>query len=116
MRPNEAAARYEILLDDDDPKRVDGVSIHDLSPSEHSNLLRLADIIAVPGQRMLVLRRNRHHRIGRVRIRDLVVTVPPPMPADLFVDMYLYASGADLLSFAERRTAPIDLRRSLDRK
>jgi 5-methylcytosine-specific restriction endonuclease McrBC regulatory subunit McrC len=59
----------------------------------------------------LVIRRNRNYRVGRARVGDFVITVPPPFEPNLFVTFLLYASGADLTKFVERRASQIDLAR-----
>ncbi|MGH9160232.1 MAG: 5-methylcytosine restriction system specificity protein McrC [Vicinamibacteraceae bacterium] len=89
---------------------LDGLDTSLLSADELQALERLAHVVSSDGGR-IVLRRNRNYRVGRARVGNAVVTVPPPFAPDLFVTLLLYASGADLTKFAMRRASQVDLSR-----
>lgn len=83
---------------------LDDVSQRDLSDEEFRALQRLASVTAIPRRRLLVLRRRPFHRVGRIRIGNYVVSVPPPMDSRRFVAMLLYASGIELGDLFRRPT------------
>jgi hypothetical protein len=100
---------HDIVLDSDRPVTLSGLALEELAREELGALRRLADVSGVPGRSLIVLRRNRRYRVGRLRLRNLTITVPPDIAPDLFVDLFLYAYGVDLERFVRRPTAPVEL-------
>jgi hypothetical protein len=47
----------------------------------------------------IFVKRNNSHWIGSFSVRGSIVVVPPQFEAGLFVDLYLYAHGANILSW-----------------
>lgn len=81
-----------IVLDEDEEYIVQGVSWNDL---EKQNL-----VVPVRVSRAgIVIRRNSKHWVGSFSINDTVLVVPPHFNPSLFVDLYLYANGASVLSW-----------------
>ena len=95
-----------IVLRDSEPVKISGVRREDLTDIEVEQLKRLVEVLDWKGSNLSV-RRNRSHRVGRLSVGSIVITVPPAFDPEVFTDFYLYASGADLSEFSSRRTAPI---------
>src|SRR5688500_3506500 len=68
-----------------------GLSLTSLSQEQRQQFDRLVEIVDVVPTGLLI-RRNRRHIVGRIALPSVIIVVPPPFPADLFVDFFLYAS------------------------
>ena len=110
-----SGAERTIVLDSDQPAAVEGLSLDDITRDEHAAIGRLVDVHGIPGRRIILLRRNRRYRVGRVRFRDMVITVPPDLRPELFVDLLLYAYGVDLEKLTPRPAALVDLAPTIGR-
>lgn len=84
----------EVILDR--PSRyVDDVAFGDLSDTEMRALRRVVDVESAGPKRIRLGRKQSGTKVGRARVADLVVTVPPRMAPDLFVTFFLFANGLD---------------------
>lgn len=110
------ASVQEVEVRGSEPVAISGVGLADIDQEDLAQLTRLVDILPGSSESELLVRRNRHHRVGRVVIGNITVSVLPELEAEDFLTLVLYASGEDVARFLRRVPATIDLHeRSISR-
>lgn len=82
----------QVILDTDEEHLIQNIGWDELK--EQKLVIPIRSI----GGGVLV-KRNNSHWVGSFSTKECVVLVPPPFKAGLFVDLYLYANGANLLTW-----------------
>lgn len=100
-----------IVLNDDSTRRLTAIPQSQVGAPVQASIKRLVEVLDWTGNELIV-RRNRFHRVGRVVLGNTVLTVPPSLPPDVFVDLYLYATTGTLSRFEANRPVSVDLSRS----
>lgn len=89
-----------IVLSDDVEYFVHGVGRDDLKQQKLVVPVGLSD-------GGVVVKRNPNHWVGTYTGKDFVLVVPPLFNSSLFVDLFLYANGAKILSWNKESVASI---------
>lgn len=54
----------------------------------------------------IIVKRNTSHWVGSLVVGDKAIIIPPQFEPSLFVDLYLYANGANVLTWDQSQLAP----------
>ena len=84
-----------ILLPNDDPVTVRGLSLSALQQDDRRRLLRLIEVVSEHGDETII-RRNTRLRVGRTTAGAKTIVVPPPMASADFLALVVFAMGGDL--------------------
>lgn len=94
-----------------DPVVIPGVAIDSLTAEEKRLIERVAKIDATSSSTELMLRRRESRFVGRIAVRDVVVTAPPPLEPQDFITLLFYSTSSNLSRFLERTPAPVVVQR-----
>ncbi len=87
---------------------IPGLRLAELSESDRDSVGRFFEVRHTADGASVSTRGRR--RVGRIRVGEHVLVVPPPMPPDEFVTLVSIASGNLFEKFAERESLPADVR------
>lgn len=109
--PNGASRQRFFELAGPDPIVIPGVGVESLTPDERRLVERVAKIDLTSAPTKLKLRRRESRFVGRIAIRDVVVTAPPPLEPQDFISLLFYSTSSNLSRFLERTPAPVVVQR-----
>jgi len=99
--------RTVVIQDKDVP--VDWFDPTTFSNDEQNRIRRLIVWKYDGDQRRHVLSRRAPHKVGRIRVRNVVFSVVPDMPARDFTALFLYSLGVSIERFARHESSEIAL-------
>ncbi len=94
----------QVVLTAAHPVATLGMPEGQLKLEELKLLRRLVGVQTIPGKREILIKRNVAHRVGRCRVRNYEVIVPPELAAPAFVQLLLYALRANATKYLHRET------------